>query len=58
MVPIYDPCVADLVPGDFLHVQCVCGHQTLIPQHALLHGLSLRRDDWGGRIVEEGLWLG
>jgi hypothetical protein len=45
MAPIYDPRVGDLLPGDFLHLQCACGHEMLIPQPALLQDMRLRRDD-------------
>jgi ribosomal protein S27E len=54
MTPIYDPRVADLVPGDFLEVRCACGNEALIPQSALLQKLRLRRDD---RIADLGLRL-
>lgn len=57
MVPLYAARVSDLGPGDFLRVECVCGHEMLIPHASLLHGLRLRPDDAQG-IREEGLWLG
>ena len=45
MATLYDPRVADLVSGDFLHVHCACGHEMLIPSAALLQQMRLRRDD-------------
>ena len=38
MRPLYDARIEDLGPGDFLHVQCVCGHDLLIPPIGLLQG--------------------
>ena len=41
MRPLYDARIEDLGPGDFLHVQCVCGHDDLIPRVGLLQGWRL-----------------
>jgi hypothetical protein len=42
MVPLYAARIEDLGPGDFVKVECIaCGHDTLIPPSALLHGLRL-----------------
>jgi hypothetical protein len=45
MVPLYAARVSDLGPGDFLRLECACGHETLIPASSLLHGLRLAPDD-------------
>jgi hypothetical protein len=31
MRPLYDAQIEDLGPGDFLKVECACGHDLLIP---------------------------
>jgi ribosomal protein S27E len=37
MVPLYAARIEDLRQGDFVRVECAaCGHETLIPQRALL----------------------
>ncbi len=41
MRPLYDARIGDLGPGDFVKVECVCGHDELIPPAGLLHGLRL-----------------
>jgi hypothetical protein len=33
--------IRDLGPGDFVSVECVCGHSMLIPPTGLLQGLRL-----------------
>jgi hypothetical protein len=49
MKMLYEARLQDLGPGDFVRVECAaCGHETLIPQSALLHGLRLPP---GERIV-------
>jgi hypothetical protein len=45
MVPLYAARVSDLEAGDFINVECVCGHDGLIPAAALTQGLRLRPDD-------------
>jgi hypothetical protein len=45
MVPLYSARVSDLKPGDFVQVECVCGHDEMIPAAALTQGLRLRPDD-------------
>jgi hypothetical protein len=41
MRPLYDARVRDLDPGDFVKVECVCGHSELIPSSGLQQGLRL-----------------
>ncbi len=48
MVPLYAARVSDLKPGDFVLVQCACGHDGLIHPSALA-SLGLGPDD---RIVD------
>jgi hypothetical protein len=45
VVPLYAARVSDLKPGDFVQVECVCGHDEMIPAAALTQGLRLRPDD-------------
>jgi hypothetical protein len=49
MVPFYAARVSDLGTGDFVRVECACGHQELIPAMALTQGLRLSPD---ARIVD------
>jgi hypothetical protein len=30
MRPLYDARISDLGPGDFVHVECACGHSELL----------------------------
>jgi hypothetical protein len=48
MIPLYAARVSDLKPGDFVGVECVCGHDEMIPAVALAQGLRLWPDE---RIV-------
>jgi hypothetical protein len=41
MRPLYDARIGDLGSGDFVHVECVCGHDMLVPPSGLLLGLRL-----------------
>jgi hypothetical protein len=41
VVPLYAARVSDLGPGDFVHVECVCGHSELILASGLQQGLRL-----------------
>jgi hypothetical protein len=41
MRPLYDARVRDLGPGDFVKVECICGHSELIPSSGLQQGLRL-----------------
>ena len=41
MRPLYDARIEDLGPGDFLVVECVCGHSELIPRVGLEVGWRL-----------------
>jgi hypothetical protein len=41
MVPLYAARIEDLGPGDFVKVECVCGHSELIPSSGLQQGLRL-----------------
>jgi hypothetical protein len=41
MRPLYDARIQDLGPGDFVKVECVCGHSELIPAGGLQLGLRL-----------------
>ena len=45
MVPLYAARVSDLQPGDFVRVECVCGHEELIPDVSLTQGLRLGPDE-------------
>jgi len=49
MVPLYTARASDLAPGDFVRVECACGHEELIPALTLTQGLRLAPDD---RIVD------
>jgi hypothetical protein len=49
MVPLYAARVSDLRPGDFVRVECVCGHDEMIPAAVLTQGLRLAPDE---RIVD------
>lgn len=44
MVPLYAARVSDLQPGDYVRVECVCGHEELIPALALTQGVRLAPD--------------
>jgi hypothetical protein len=41
MRPLYDARIQDLGPGDFVKVECICGHSELIPSSGLQQGLRL-----------------
>ena len=41
MRPLYDARIEDLGPGDFLRVECVCGHSEMIPAIGLTRGMRL-----------------
>jgi hypothetical protein len=41
MRPPYDVRTGDLGPGDFVKVECVCGHSVLVPPSGLQQGLRL-----------------
>ena len=41
MRPLYDARIGDLGPGDFVKVECVCGHSVLVPPSGLQQGLRL-----------------
>ncbi len=45
MVPLYAARVSDLGPGDFVHVECVCGHDLMITADTLTQGLRLGPDE-------------
>jgi hypothetical protein len=51
MVPLYAARVSDLVRGDFVRVECACGHDEIIPAATLTQGLRLAPDD---KIVDLG----
>jgi hypothetical protein len=35
MRPLYDARISDLGPGDFVQVECACGHRELLTAHML-----------------------
>jgi hypothetical protein len=41
MKPLSDARIGDLGPGDFVKVECICGHSELIPHSGLQEGLRL-----------------
>ena len=41
MRPLYDARIRDLGPGDFVKVDCICGHGELIPASGLQQGVGL-----------------
>ena len=41
MQPLYSARIGDLGPGDFVKVECACGHDALIPHSGLQQGLRL-----------------
>jgi hypothetical protein len=41
MVPLYAARLEDRGPGDFVNVECACGHTELIPAVGLLQGMRL-----------------
>jgi hypothetical protein len=41
MRPLYDARIKDLGPGDFVRVECICGHSELIPSSGLQQGVGL-----------------
>jgi|HubBroStandDraft_4_1064222.scaffolds.fasta_scaffold08045_7 hypothetical protein len=41
MRPLYDARIRDLGPGDFVKVDCICGHSELIPASGLQQGVGL-----------------
>lgn len=45
MVPLYAARVSDLGPGDFVRVECVCGHDEIVPASNLVQGLRLGPDE-------------
>jgi hypothetical protein len=45
MVPLYAARVSDLGPGDFLRVECACGHDALIHPSAPTQSLRLRPEE-------------
>ena len=49
MVPLYAARVCDLRPGDFVRVECACGHDEMIPAATLTQGLRLGPDE---RIID------
>jgi hypothetical protein len=44
MVPLYTACIEDLGPGDFVKVDCACGHTALLAP-AFLNRLGLSPRD-------------
>jgi hypothetical protein len=70
MRPLYDARIKDLAPGDFVKVECICGHSELIPSSGLQQGLRLpthlpvldlqrlrcRECDRRGRVVVSIRW--
>ena len=73
MRPLYDARVEDLGPGDFVVVQCACGHEALIHPAALTQSLRLapyekivglaprlrcRECDERGKVVVSVRWTG
>ncbi len=44
MKPLYAARLEDLGPGGFVKVECVCGHDELIPAVGLLQGMGLSPD--------------
>ena len=72
MRPLYEARIRDLGPGDFVKVECVCGHSELIPSSGLQQGLRLppytpvldlerrfrcRECDRRGRVVISIRWV-
>jgi len=45
MVPLYAARVSDLGPGDFIRVECVCGHDEMIPANGFAQRLRLEPDE-------------
>ena len=41
MRALYEARIGDLGPGDFVKVECVCGHSELIPHSGLQQGVRL-----------------
>ena len=41
MRPLYDARIEDLGDGDYLRVECVCGHSEMIPRVGLVVGWRL-----------------
>ena len=41
MRPLYDARIEDLGAGDFVRVECACGHDELIPAVGLTQGVRL-----------------
>lgn len=42
---MYAARVCDLRPGDFVRIECICGHDEMIPASALTQGLRLGTDE-------------
>jgi hypothetical protein len=45
MVPLYAARVSDLGPGDFVGVECICGHDAMMPASTRAQGLRLGPDE-------------
>ena len=45
MVPDRVACVSDLKPGDWVALNCACGHATYLPPYALVEGLWMKPQD-------------
>jgi hypothetical protein len=45
MVPLYAARVSDLGPGDCVRVECICGHDAMMPASTLMQGLRLGPDE-------------
>jgi hypothetical protein len=41
MRALFEARVGDLGPGDFVHVECQCGHDLMIAASTMAHGLRL-----------------
>jgi hypothetical protein len=41
MRPFYDARIEDLGEGDYLRVECVCGHSEMVPRIGLVVGMRL-----------------
>lgn len=39
--PFYAARLEDLGPGDFVRVECACGHEALLPGSGLIQGMKL-----------------
>jgi hypothetical protein len=65
MVPLYAARVCDLQTGDFVRVECACGHEELIAALTLTRGFGSRQmigssisllGSGSGNVIRGGTW--